>query len=152
LHAENFYDEVLLQDGHRMEHLVPPRDLRSWHGMPVSVIATFKPVMLEDLAEATLAAALRDHPYRHFPVLDHGELKGICRRVEMEAALKEHRPANLEAALTCRPVDSIRDVQHTLVESVTGMAVLTGSDDGAILAIVTLHDLLRAQIAVSERE
>jgi CIC family chloride channel protein len=49
-------------------------------------------------------------------------------------------------------VDSIRDVQHTLVESVTGMAVLTGSDDGAILAIVTLHDLLRAQIAVSERE
>ncbi|HWB60618.1 MAG TPA: chloride channel protein, partial [Chthoniobacteraceae bacterium] len=31
----NFYAEVLMQDGHNMEHVVPPRDLRSWQNLPV---------------------------------------------------------------------------------------------------------------------
>jgi CIC family chloride channel protein len=151
-HAENFYDEVLSQDGHQMEHLMPPRDLRSWHGMPVSVIATFKPVILEELSDATLAKVLRDHPYRHFPVVFNGLLQGICTRTEIEAALAGHRPPELGKAMTCRPSDSIGDVQHILVDSATGLALLTGTDNGAVLAIVTLHDLLRAQIAMSERE
>jgi CIC family chloride channel protein len=151
-HAENFYDEVLTQDGHQMEHLVPPRDLRSWHGMPISVIASFKPVVLEELSEATMIKLLRDHPYRHFPVVSNGLLKGICTRREIEAALIEHRLPQMEMALTCRPNDSIREVQKILVESATGSAILTGSDNGVVLAIVTLHDLLRAQIAVGERE
>jgi CIC family chloride channel protein len=30
LNRLNFYDEILHQDGHDVEHVVPPRDLRSW--------------------------------------------------------------------------------------------------------------------------
>src|SRR5208282_1482629 len=48
----NFYEEALVQDGHQMEHLVPPRDLRSWHNLPISAVATFKPVVLSDMGEA----------------------------------------------------------------------------------------------------
>ncbi len=43
----NFYDQVLLQDGHQMEHIIPPRDLRSWHNLPISAIANFNPIVLE---------------------------------------------------------------------------------------------------------
>ncbi|HEX4084659.1 MAG TPA: chloride channel protein, partial [Chthoniobacteraceae bacterium] len=34
----NFYEEALEQDGHEMEHVIPPRDLRSWHSLPISAI------------------------------------------------------------------------------------------------------------------
>ena len=50
LNKLNFYDEILSQDGHDMEHLVPPRDLRSWQNLPISAIANFSPVVIEDFS------------------------------------------------------------------------------------------------------
>lgn len=149
---ENFYDQILLQDGHQMEHVVPPRDLRSWHGLPISAIANFQPVVLEDLSAAALQTMLTHHPYRHFPVVENGRLRGIAARTEIEAALLEGRAVRLQPALTCRPSDTIRASQNSLIESSTGTVVLTDKPDGVVLAVVTLHDILRAQLSVSERE
>jgi CIC family chloride channel protein len=39
-----------------------------------------------------------------------------------------------------------------LIESVSGLIVITDTDQGRPLAVVTLHDLLRAQTAISDRE
>src|SRR5664279_4003447 len=72
----NFYDAVLLQDGHQMEHVIPPRDLRSWHNLPISAIANFNPVFLEDLSASALRSVLERHPYRYFPVIENGRLQG----------------------------------------------------------------------------
>lgn len=152
LNHTSFYEEVLLQDGHRMEHLVPPRDLRSWQNLPVSAIANFKPVIVSDLTEPALKTLLTHHPYRHFPVVENDFLKGIAVRTEIESAIFEHRPVKFEAALSCRPGDSIRDAQTLLIESATGTVILTDKPDGIPLAVVTLHDLLRAQAGMSERE
>jgi CIC family chloride channel protein len=30
----NFYEELLEQDGHQLEHVIPPRDLKSWQQLP----------------------------------------------------------------------------------------------------------------------
>ncbi len=147
----NFYDEVLVQDGHQMEHVIPPRDLRSWHNLPISAIANFRPVVLEDLSEPTLKSTLEQHPYRHFPVIENGRVKGIVPRLELEAAIAERRPPTLQQARECRPADSIRDSQTSLIESPTGTVLLTDHVNGKVLAIVTLHDVLRAQVAISER-
>lgn len=152
LNHVNFYDEVLLQDGHQMEHMVPPRDLRSWQGLPISVIANFKPAVIDDLSEGALKQALTHHPYRHFPVVENGRLLGIVVRTEIEAAIFEHRAVKLEPAFTCHPSDTIRESQKALIESATGTVIVTDKANGVPLAVVTLHDILRAQISMSERE
>ncbi len=151
----NFYDEVLAQDGHQMQHVIPPRDLRSWHNLPISAITNFTPVVVTDRSEAALRALLDHHPYRHFPVLENGAIAGMATRREIEAALADHRPLKLEPAFSCRPVDSIRASQSSLVESPTNTVVVTdgtGGSDGKLLGIVTLHDVLRAQVALAEQE
>ncbi len=147
----NFYDEVLLQDGHQMEHVVPPRDLRSWHNLPISAIANFDPVTLTDLSPLHLKAMLEHHPYRYFPVIEGSRVAGMAARTEMEAALNQKRSPELLRARECRPADSIRDCQNALIESPSGTVILTDHTDGTLLAIVTLHDLLRAQVSMSER-
>ena len=148
----NFYEEVLLQDGHQIEHLIPPRDLRSWQNMSISTIANFRPVVIEDMSEGALAAVLDRHPYRHFPVIEKGSLKGIVARVEVAAAISEHRSLTLQTAMTGRPDQSIRESQAALIESATGTIVLTDGNREKPLAIVTLHDLLRAQLNLGDRE
>ena len=152
LNHVNFYDEVLLQDGHQMEHVVPPRDLRSWQALPISAIANFKPAIIDDMGETALKAVLTHHPYRRFPVIENGRLRGIAVRAEIESAIFEHRRVKLEPALTCRPSDTIRETQNSLIESTTGTVILTDKADGIVIAVVTLHDILRAQVAMSERE
>jgi CIC family chloride channel protein len=148
----NFYEEVLLQDGHQMEHIIPPRDLRSWQNLPVSAIAHFDPVIAEDLGETALAGLLQNFSYRYFPVTENGKIKGVLARAEIERALLEHRPVSLLAAATTQPGKTIRESQDALVESASGMIILTDKADGKPLAVLTLHDLLRAQVAMSERE
>ena len=135
-----------------MEHVVPPRDLRAWQNLPISAIAHFRPVIIEDQSQAALQELLEQHPYRHFPVVEEGCLKGVAVRTDIEAAVREGRPPKLEGAITCRPGDLIRDSHGKLIESTTGVVLLTNKDDGVPLAIVTLHDVLRAQLTMSERE
>jgi chloride channel protein, CIC family len=148
----NFYDEILTQDGHHVEHVVPPRDLRSWQNLPISAIANFKPVVMEDVSENALKELLAHHPYQRFPLVENGHLKGIATRTEIAASLKDRRPLRCEPARTCRLSETIRESQGRLIESKTGMIALSNQDDGKALAVVTLHDLLRAQLAVAERE
>jgi CIC family chloride channel protein len=152
LQPHNFYDEVLLQDGHKLQHLIPPRDLRSWQSLPVSAIANFEPVAIEDTSEAALRALLDKHPYRNFPVVENGEIKGIAPRREIESGLAEHRPLRLEPVHKCAPNESIRDSQRELIESPTNTLAITRDEDGKLLGFLTLHDLLRAQVSMSERE
>ncbi len=152
LQKENFYDQILIQDGHQIAHLIPPRDLRSWQNLPISAIANFQPVVIEDLSREALQKILEDHPYRFFPVIKDGELEGVVARTEMETALAYDRPPNLVPAVTGRPGQTIREAQTLLIESVTGTIALTDRPGGKLLAVVTLHDLLRGQLAMTERE
>ncbi len=148
----NFYDEILQQDGHNIEHVVPPRDLRSWQNLPVSAIANFKPVAIRDASESALKELLERHPYKHFPVIESEKLKGIAKREEIVSAMAERRPFKVEPVLTCGPGETIRESQSRLIESATGTIAITDHVNGNVLAVVTLHDLLRAQVALGDRE
>lgn len=148
----NFYKEVLLNDGHRLEHIIPPRDLRGWQNLPVSAIAQFEPVVIVDQSTSALEELLRHHPYRLFPVVEEGTLKGTVARSEMESSISQHRPLKLDPAITCRPGDIIREIQSRFIESASGFIVLVEGSDATVLGVVTLHDVLRAQVDLSERE
>jgi CIC family chloride channel protein len=149
---ENFYEAVLTQDGHQMAHVVPPRDLRSWQNLPISAIAQFEPVVLASLEPDAVCALLATNPYQRFPVARDGRIDGILLRTEYTEALKENRPAALLPAATARPSQTIRECQALLIEAGCGLIVITDHVQGLPLAVVTLHDLLRAQTAISERE
>ena len=146
MNRENFYDALLTQDGHHIEHVRPPRDLQSWQQFPVSAIANFRPVIVRDLAPAKLQDVLKSHPYQRFPVVQEDKLRGILTRREAEAALRDNRAPKLESAATCLPHQTVRKLQGLLVESPSNFVVLMDDDGGKILGIVTLHDLLRAEV------
>ncbi len=148
---ENFYEAVLIQDGHQMAHVVPPRDLRSWQNLPISAIAQFEPVVLPSLDDTAVISVLDAHPYKRFPVTNGGQLDGVLLRAEFTQAQAERRPPRLLPAVSARPSQTIRECQALLIGSSCGLIVVT-DPQGIALAVVTLHDLLRAQTAISERE
>lgn len=135
-----------------MAHVIPPRDLRSWQNLPVSAIAQFDPVVLTSLEEETITPVLDAKPYQRFPVTREGILDGVLERSEFIQAREEQRPVRLLPAASARPSQTIRECQVLLIGSACGMIVITDNPKGIPLAVVTLHDLLRAQTAISERE
>jgi len=145
MNPENFYDELLTQDGHRMEHVRPPRDLWSWQQLPVASILTGAPVVLTELTTPALQEILKSHPYSRFPVLQAGKLEGILTRAEAESALAGNRPPRLEPPTTCLPEQTIRELQTLLIASSTNFVVVV-DHTGQILGVLTLHDLLRAEV------
>jgi CIC family chloride channel protein len=145
LNRENFYEALLTQDGHRIEHVRPPRDLQSWQSLPVSTIANFRPVTLTSLQPTELSAALRDHPYDRFPVVIDGKPAGVLSRREAEASQAQGRIPQLEPATLCRPAQTIRELQGLIIQS-SSQFVIIAEPNGPILGLITLHDLLRAEV------
>lgn len=146
----NFYDAILAQDNMNVEHIAPPRDLRAWQETPVSRIANFRPVIAEDLTASGLQRFLESHPQERFPVEQNGRLAGILTRNEAKAALRDGRAPAMEPAFTCRRDTPIRDVQAKLIESPSQIAVIIGGEQEHVIGLVTLHDLLRAEMNITQ--
>jgi CIC family chloride channel protein len=149
MNRENFYDALLVQDGHRMQQLRPPRDLYSWQQSRIADILTEEPVVVANLAPSAIQPILKSHPYERFPVLQEGRLTAILTRTEARAALAEKRPPKLEPVTTCRASQTVRDLQTLLINSTTQFVVVL-NDEGAIQGVITLHDLLRAEVRGAE--
>jgi CIC family chloride channel protein len=146
MNRENFYEALLTQDGHQIEHVRPPRDLQGWQQLPVSALANFKPVILTSVEPSDLMEVLGKHPYQHFPVEPDGKLAGILTRPEAEMAVTEKRRPKLKPAVVCRRDQTVRDLQRLLLESADQFVVLQDEPAGKVLGVVTLHDLLRAEV------
>ena len=151
MNRENFYDALLTQDGHRVEHVRPPRDLHSWRQLPVSAIANFKPVVLRELEDATLRKALEEHPYQQFPVVTGGKLAGVLTRKEAELALLAKRAPVIFPAATCLREQTVAALQLLLIESDTHVVIVLDRKEGEVIGLVTLHDLLRAESAMAQK-
>lgn len=146
----NFYEAVLLQDGHEIHKIAPPQDLSGWHNLPVAVLANKKPVILSDLEPATLASALAKHPYANFPVIIGGKPLGVVTRDTIKHALARGLPPALEPALICRSSQTLHEVEPLLIASSAGLFLVNESEGGPVTAVFTLHDLMRAQAALLE--
>ncbi len=146
----NFYDALLLQDGHELIRIKPPRDIKSWQGLPVSEIAHARPVFLPDTTADVLRRALGSFPFGRFPVGDSSRVAGVVTRHEMQEALAEGRSPHLSPASFCWVDDTVHVVASLLIESPLGMALIKDHGTGNVVSVVTLHDLLRAQESLGE--
>ena len=113
---------------------------------PVSAIASFQPVVLRKLDRAELQATLASHPYFRFPVEQNGTVAGVLTRKEAETAIAENRPPKMEPAAVCLRGQTIGQLQGLLIESASQFVVVLDQLGGKIVGIVTLHDLLRAEV------
>jgi CIC family chloride channel protein len=152
LSKHSFYEAILVQDGHHLQRVVPPRDLRAWQQLPVSAIANFEPVVLESLERTRLQRLLDAHPYNNFPVVLEGKLSGMLSRQEALRALKESRPPALLAAAICRPSQTLREIEMALIEAPTHVVILRDGKDEKVVGLLTLHDLLRAEVEFAEKQ
>jgi CIC family chloride channel protein len=142
----SFYDALLEQDGHHLTRIIPPRDFESWQQLPVSTIANFHPVSLAEIDPATLRETLARHPYSNFPVVKSGRLSGVLTRKEIERSLLMENDVVPEPAVTAQPAENIGVIQGRLIQSGAGVIALCDRQE-SLLGIVTLHDLIRAQMA-----
>ncbi len=151
MNRESFYDALLAQDGHQLEHVRPPRDLHSWQQLPVSAIANFKPVTARELNATALQKLLNEHPYQQFPVVQAGKLTGVLTRKEAELALLQKRAPTLAPAATCLREQTVAELQKGLIEADTHFVLVLDRKDGEVIGLVTLHDLLRAESAMAQQ-
>jgi CBS domain-containing protein len=114
--------------------------------LPVSSIANFNPVIIGDLRHDVIEGLLKSHPYQHFPFAPEGKLMGTLSRKEAEAALVESRAPKIDPATTCGLNQTIRELQMLLIGSTTQVVVIVDPNEGRPVGLVTLHDLLRAQV------
>ncbi len=147
----NFYDALLEQDGHDLERLTPPRDLREWQNQPVSHLANSRPVIADSLEPKAIQRLLQSHPFAQFPVIVGGQIQGVLTREEATRALREGRAPALIEATICSPTMRLRDVEMKLIESKTGFLLLQTAPGEPLAGILTLHDILRAQQAAAEQ-
>ena len=151
MNQESFYDALLTQDGHEIEHVRPPRDLYTWQQMPVSAIANFQPAIVRDLSARAVQEILTQHPYQQFPVVKDEKLIGVLTRKEAEAALAQKREPALAPAVTCPRKHVVANLQRLLIESETHFVVVLDQPDGKVIGLVTLHDLLRAESSFGQQ-
>ena len=148
----NFYDTILEHDGHAIHRLVPPRDLRTWQHLPISSIANFSPVSLDSLERKKIEPVLKANPYRYFPMIVDGVVEGLVSRVALESALLTGKSPTVTPAVFVNPSDSIRHVQSQLIGSPSGVVLLVDAPDRRLIGMVTLHDLLRAELTAGEQD
>ncbi|MDH4197771.1 MAG: chloride channel protein, partial [Candidatus Aminicenantes bacterium] len=146
----NFYDALLVQDGHELHKVRPPVDLQSWQNLPVSAIANPKPVSLRSLTPKDCRELLDRTPYAAFPVVLDGRLRGMVGRKQLEAALAAGGTPEVFPAVTCYPDQTVREVGDKFIESPVHILVVVDRADGMVRGIITLHDLLRAQASLQQ--
>jgi CIC family chloride channel protein len=139
----NFYEAILEQDGVHLENLMPPRDLRRWRQTPVAAMASFRPVMVEGTDPATLRALLAAHPYQCFPVRNGGRVTGVATRRHLEEAIARDAAPVVVPAKWISPKAAVRDAEKALLESPEHFLCLGEEENGGLVGVLTLHDLLR---------
>lgn len=146
----NFYDDLLLQDGHELIKIKPPRDLQSWQNLPVSHIMNKKPVVIESTDTKYLQTIISNTPYKIFPFIQNGTISGVVTRKAIIEFLSDKR--QLEPSQTCIIDEdtTVKEAADRFICTPHNFLIITDHDKTTLSGILTLNDLLRAQTAVSE--
>lgn len=146
----NFYEALLVQDGHELHKVKPPLDLRSWQNLPVSAIANYRPVVIASTAPEEMKKIIEKYPYNNFPLVEDGRVVGVLGREKIKSFLSGKSSLEIWPAIFCNEEETIKEIANRFVESPSSILLVRKADDETLVGIVTLHDLIRAQVAVEE--
>lgn len=141
----NFYDALLVQDGHELHKVKPPQDLRGWQNLPLSAVANPKPVFLEDFSIKAMQELVDRFPYNFFPVIEKGVLTGIVSRQDLVDGIKTGTRPMQKKAVICTPGETIHEASQKFITHSVSLVLVGDSKSGKVSGLLTLHDLIRAQ-------
>lgn len=150
LQHAGLYEAMLEQDGVDPNRLLPPRHFKQWREMPVSAIATYRPVVATDLSPEGLKTLLASSKKQRFPVMIDGKLKGVLWRHDAEIALQSGKPPEMKNAVWLSPKTAVGDSQEKFLETDADMLCVGDEATGELIGVLTLHDILRGQDALVE--
>jgi CIC family chloride channel protein len=141
----NFYDALLVQDGHELHKVKPPQDLRGWQNLPLSAVANPKPVFLEDFSIKAMQELVDRFPYNFFPVIEKGVLTGIVSRQDLVDGIKTGTRPMQKTAVICTPGETIHEASQKFITHSVSLVLVGDSKSRKVSGLLTLHDLIRAQ-------
>jgi CIC family chloride channel protein len=144
----NFYDALLVQDGLELHKVRPPLDLKSWQNLPVSAVANPRPVVIDNLDPKNLRSVIDRYPFAYFPVVRESRLEGILGRERILSGLLTGSQPEIRPAVTCYPDQTVRELGDKFIESPANLLVVVDREREAVMGIITMHDLIRAQAAI----
>jgi len=144
----NFYDELLVQDGHELYKIRPPIDLQGWQNLPVYAIANQNIVGIKNINVKEMHDIIDHYPYNAFPVISDNGVQGIVTRQDMEKALRYGNNPKIHLAEICYSDQTVKEVGDKFVDSAVPLLIVIDRNTNSIQGVITLHDLIRAQAAI----
>lgn len=148
------YEALLLQDGINLRQFPILRPNANWQNLPVNTIMTNDVATLcldEPLPQAFID--IEGRTFNLFPVLDaEGIYQGMVHRRGIINVLETHPERVVSDVMVspaipdCHPDQPIREVVKLFVKSDhTTLPVISRTQKGKLLGVVTLHDITRQQ-------
>ncbi|GAB4176063.1 MAG: chloride channel protein [Terrimicrobiaceae bacterium] len=144
---ENFYNQVLADDGHDLARYRPAESFSDWKQRAVTWQANFSPCCLPvgDLGMAR--QIVESNPWRIYPAIEaDGTVVGAVLRDDIAHA-GDRLPVRSCAIVPAQ--STLHDAQKAMLGTDLDFVVIVDTERRA-LAILTLHDLLRAQLSAME--
>ncbi|MBV8587296.1 MAG: chloride channel protein [Verrucomicrobia bacterium] len=146
---DNFYSEILKRDGFDLDRHMPVRSWASLQRQSIGSLATFSPVIVSTQERSELRASIEAHPYKFFPLVQDGVLQGLVARDEITN--DGPTPVRILPAQTAPPETTVLEATKLMVDSSAPILVLVPPGQRKPIALVTLHDVLRAQARLAEQ-
>ena len=69
-------------------------------------------------------------------------------REQILSGLLTGNTPEIRSAVTCYPDQTVRELGDKFIESPANLLVVIDRERGAVVGVITLHDLIRAQAAI----
>ncbi len=155
LRSVPLYDALLLQDKINLRKLPSYRGKQDYRNLPVSTIMTYDTVNLYTyMKPEENMKHVGQNIHKAYPILDeNNHFQGMLTHSELALLMKNNPDQPLKELIheenlpvTMYPEASIQFVARTLVDKeVLYAPVISRTDPGRLLGMVTLHDITRQQ-------
>jgi len=142
----SIYDSLLILSGNDLERHIPPRDFDQWLRKPTATLANLNPKYLDSIIPEDIEEFLKSAHYDTYPVVENGVPIGVTTIDELRRSLKENRSPELSHPITVYPATPISETQQKLLQSKSNIALVVDSKKGKLLGILSLRDILRAEL------
>jgi len=150
---ENFYSQVIIDDGIDLTLHRTVQDFSDWKKRRVAAFATMPARCLRRDNKELAREVLEATPFAAYPVIKGTEEKliGVISREDCLQALQRNEDWRVQPAGAVLLDATLDQVGKSLVDAPHGILVILNSA-GGVCGIFTLHDLLRCQQAVMDAE
>jgi CBS domain containing-hemolysin-like protein len=131
--------------------VLPPRHFKRWTEIPVSALATFKPVIVRGTSSSAFAHAVESSPHVRFPVADsNGCILGTVTRRDAALAATTGADPVLDPPSWISAKATVGKARKQMLAGHGDFLCIGDPARGQLEGVLTLHDLLRGESVLEE--